>query len=255
MFWPAKESLVTGSTITSVLPDVVSPMATAGESSAKSMNSRPFTGRFTIWRSVMTVLTSVRVGSTNSEVAATSTFSSSPPGVSVKSSSAACPICKTTFFVCLPKPVNSTDTVYSPAGSAGTEYSPESELCTVLEKPVAALATVTLTLDTLPPEVSTTRPDSVAVMACPRTAGQNPRISARKKLTNAQTDFVRFITPHPRFCAENLAVSLEYTRAESVSRHSKVRFVRDLATLPSAWPGKWKSSRALVLAAQTSRYA
>src|SRR5712692_6271793 len=233
MFWPAKESLVTGSTITSVLPDVVSPMATAGESSAKSMNSRPFTGRFTIWRSVMTVLTWVRVVSSSSEVAATSTFSSTPPGVSVKSSSAACPTCKTAFLICLRKPAYSTDTVYSPAGSAGTEYSPESELCTVLEKPVAGLATVTLTLDTLQPEVSTTRPDSVAVMACPRTAGQNPRITAKRKPTSTQTDFVRFATPHPRLCAENLAVSLEYTRAEAVSRHSKAQPVRDLATLRS----------------------
>src|SRR5579884_3138714 len=32
MFWPANESLVTGSTITSVLPEVVSPMVTPGAS-------------------------------------------------------------------------------------------------------------------------------------------------------------------------------------------------------------------------------
>ena len=57
-------------------------MATAGESSAKSINSRPFTGRVTICRSVITVLTSVRVGSINSDVAATSTFSATLPGVS-----------------------------------------------------------------------------------------------------------------------------------------------------------------------------
>src|SRR5712691_4192449 len=255
MFCPAKESLVTGSTITSVLPDVVSPTATAGESSAKSMNSRPFTGRFTIWRSVMTVLTWVRVVSSSSEVAATSTLSSTPPGVSVKSSSAACPTCKTTFFVCLRKPTYSTDTLYSPAGSAGTEYSPESELCTVLEKPVAALATVTLALDTLPPEVSTNRPESVAVMACPREPGQNPRISAKKKLTSTQTDFVRFATPHPRFCAENLAVSLEYTRAEAVSRHSKARVMRGLATCRRIGSYPWEWSRAIARAAQTPRYA
>src|SRR6266571_2249744 len=67
MFWPAKESLVTGSTITSVLPDVVFPMATDGESRAKSINSRPFTGRLTFWRSVITVLSCVRVGSASSE--------------------------------------------------------------------------------------------------------------------------------------------------------------------------------------------
>src|SRR6266702_1741292 len=62
MFWPAKESLVTGSTITSVLPDVVFPMATDGESRAKSINSRPFTGRLTIWRSVITVLSCGKSG-------------------------------------------------------------------------------------------------------------------------------------------------------------------------------------------------
>src|SRR6267154_96123 len=231
MFWPAKESLVTGSTITSVLPEVVSPMATAGESSAKSINSRPFTGRFTICRSVITVLTSVRVGSTSSDVAATSTFSATLPGVSVKSSSANCPICKMTFFACLPNPANSTDTVYSPAGSAGTEYSPASELCTDLEKPVAALATVILALETLPPELSATRPESVAVMACPCSAGHNPKISAEKRLRNTQIDFVRLITPHPPLLRRNPAVSLEYTRAQAVSRHSQPQVLRDMAAL------------------------
>jgi hypothetical protein len=44
-------------------------------------------------------------------------------------------------------------------------YSPASELCTVLANPVAALAIVTLAFETLPPEVSRIRPDSVAVMA------------------------------------------------------------------------------------------
>src|SRR6267154_282177 len=220
MFWPAKESLVTGSTITSVLPEVVSPMATAGESSAKSINSRPFTGRFTICRSVITVLTSVRVGSTSSDVAATSTFSATLPGVSVKSSSANCPICKMTFFACLPNPANSTDTVYSPAGSAGTEYSPASELATVI-----------LALGTLPPELSATRPESVAVMACPCSAGHNPKISAEKRLRNTQIDFVRLITPHPPLLRRNYAVSLEYTRAEAVSRHSQPQVLRDMAAL------------------------
>jgi len=45
-----------------------------GESKAKSINSRPLTGRFTIWFSVITVLTWVRVGSASSEVASTSTL-------------------------------------------------------------------------------------------------------------------------------------------------------------------------------------
>ena len=38
-----------GSIITSVLPDVVSPMVTPGASKAKSMNCRPFTGRLSIF--------------------------------------------------------------------------------------------------------------------------------------------------------------------------------------------------------------
>src|SRR5436853_195059 len=107
MFWPAKDSLVTGSTITSVFPAVVSPMVTAGESSAKSINSRPFTGKLTIWPSVITVLTSVRVVSTRSEATATSTFWATPPGVNVKSNSATCPTCRITFLLCLPNPANS----------------------------------------------------------------------------------------------------------------------------------------------------
>src|SRR6266478_3230456 len=201
MFCPAKESLVTGSTITSVLPEVVSPMVTAGESSAKSINSRPFTGRLTIWRSVMTLLTCVRVVSITSEETATSTLSATPPGVNVKSSSAACPTCRITFLVCLPNPVNSTATAYSPAGSAGIAYSPLSELCTVRAKPVEALNIVTLALETLPPEVSTILPDRVAVMAWLRAAGAT-QMSANKHAkeiaTDTQNGWIRFFTLTPR---------------------------------------------------------
>ncbi len=155
-------------------------MVTAGESNAKLMNSRPFTGRFTIWRSVITVLTSVRVGSTSSEAAATSTFSSTPPGVNVKSNSADCPTCKTTFLLCFRNPANSTETAYSPAGKAGMKYSPFSEVCAALVNPVAALAMVTFALETLPPDVSKILPDSVAVMACPFVIGAETPISANK---------------------------------------------------------------------------
>src|SRR6266849_6999636 len=220
MFCPAKESLVTGSTITSVLPEVVSPMVTAGESSAKSINSRPFTGRLTIWRSVITLLTCVRVVSITSEETATSTLSATPPGVSVKSSSAACPTCRITFLVCLPNPVNSTTTAYSPAGSAGIAYSPLSELCTVRVKPVEALNIVTLALYTLPPEVSTILPDSVAVMAWLRAAGAT-QMSANKHTkemaTDTQNDWIRFftLTPENGSCLKaETPMWLEYIRAK-----------------------------------------
>src|SRR5713101_2712845 len=160
-------------------------MVTAGESSAKLMNSRPFTGRFTIWRSVITVLTCVRVVSTSSEVAATSTFSSTPPGVNVKSNSADCPTCKTTFLLCFRNPANSTETAYSPAGKAGMKYSPFSEVCAALANPVAALAMVTFALEMLPPDVSKILPDSVAVMACPFAIGTETQISASKHARQA----------------------------------------------------------------------
>src|SRR6266404_2382784 len=215
IFCPAKESLVTGSTITSVLPAVVSPMVTAGESSAKLMNSRPFTGRFTIWRSVITVLTCVRVVSTSSEVAATSTFSSTPPGVNVKSNSADCPTCKTTFLLCFLNPANSTETAYSPAGKAGMKYSPFSEVCAALANPVAALAMVTFALETLPPDVSKILPASVAVMACPFAIGAETPINAnkhaRQTARHTKDGLIRFITLTPNVRKQQNGV--EYIRA------------------------------------------
>jgi hypothetical protein len=69
------------------------------------------------------------------------------------------------FFVCFPKPENSTVTLYSPAGSAGMEYSPLSELCAERENPVARLEAVTFALATLPPEASEILPESVALTA------------------------------------------------------------------------------------------
>src|SRR5580693_981955 len=84
------------------------------------------------------------------------------PGVSVKPSSAAWPTCRVMFLVCFPNPENSTVTLYSPAGRAGMEYSPLSELCAERENPVARLEAVTPALATLPPEASVIFPESVA---------------------------------------------------------------------------------------------
>src|ERR1700730_115707 len=164
----------------------------------------------------MTVLTSVREGSTSSEGAATSTCSSTAPGVTVKSNSADCPTCKITFLLCLPNPAISTETVYSPAGKAGMVYSPASELCTVLENPVAALVTVTFAFETLPPEVSSTRPDNVAVMAWPFASGAAMQINvnekARKAARETHDGLTRFmkLTPKVRGTAQNV---VEYIRA------------------------------------------
>src|SRR5882724_5877580 len=146
----------------------------------------------------MTVLTSVRVVSTSSEVAPTSTFSATAPGVNAKSSSAACPTCRTTFLLCLLNPLYSTETVYSPAGNAGIVYSPLSELCAVLTNPVAELVIVTVALPTLPPEVSRILPKSVALMACPFVAGAEIQIrTSRHTARHAKDGVIRFITITP----------------------------------------------------------
>src|SRR5207245_10303231 len=80
------------------------------------------------------------------------------------------------FFVCFPKPENSTVTLYSPAGSARMVYSPLSELCAERENPVARLEAVTVALATLPPEASVIFQERVALTAWPRTdAGKHRR--------------------------------------------------------------------------------
>src|SRR5215813_13400991 len=72
-----------------------------------------------------------------------------------------------TARVCFWKPVNSAETLYSPAGRAGTEYSPSVADVTVRVTPVAEFTTVIVALETLPPEESVIRPESVALTAWP----------------------------------------------------------------------------------------
>src|SRR5260370_452422 len=72
MFCPAKESFVTGSMITSVDPEVVSPIFTPGASSAKSLNWRPLPGMYCIFCASVNGMAMVRVDS------APSSSSSSP---------------------------------------------------------------------------------------------------------------------------------------------------------------------------------
>src|SRR5690349_16462044 len=225
MFCPANESFVTGSTITSVLPDVVSPICTAGESSAKSMNSRPFTGKSTIWFCVMTVLTCVRVGSCSSEVASTSTFSATLPGVRLKSRSADCPTCSVMVFVCLPKPAKTADTEYSPAGSAGIVYSPPSDACTVRENPVALCVAATVAFAMLPPDASTTFPESVAFTACPQEfeTWKNARHSTAHATTNCKHTKFFLLTPHPRQPKSKEGLGAAYSRPQIMSRLCRLK--------------------------------
>src|SRR5260370_41124152 len=148
----------------------------------------------------MTVLTCVRVGSASSEVASTSTFCTTSPGERVKSNSAACPTWSVMFLVCFPNPENSTMTLYSPAGSAGTEYSPLSELGAERENPVATLEAVTVALAMLPPEASVIFPESVAFIAWHRAeSGELNRQAAQKmkgRIRSEKFHWLR-ITAHP----------------------------------------------------------
>src|SRR5262249_6480044 len=117
----------------------------------------------------------------------------------MKSSSAVWPTCRTTLLVCLPNPENSAVTVYSPAGSAGIEYSPPSELCTLRVNPVDVLVMVTLALATLPPEVSRTRPERVALIAwaCAEAANAecNGMKQARQTERHTAVDLILTLTP------------------------------------------------------------
>ena len=97
--------------MTSVLPEVVSPTVMPGASKAKSMNWRPFTGRLLIFLSSITWLTMVRVGSTASDVACTSTISVTEPTVREKSAAALAPICSVIFCDCFLNPECSAVTV------------------------------------------------------------------------------------------------------------------------------------------------
>src|SRR5262249_53046101 len=133
--------------------------------------------------SVITVETCVRVGSASSEVASTSTFCSTWPGDNEKSSSADWPTWRMTARVCFWKPVNSAETLYSPAGRAGTEYSPSVADVTVRVTPVAEFTTVIVGLDTLPPEESVTLPARVALTAWPNEEEEAASTTPATKMT------------------------------------------------------------------------
>ena len=188
------------------------------------MNSRPFTGKSTIWFCVITVLTCVRVGSCSSEVASTSTFSATLPGVRLKSNSAACPTCRVMALVCLPNPVKIAATAYSPAGSAGIVYSPPSDACTERENPVAVFVAVTAALAMLPPDASTIFPESVAFTACPWAfeAGKNAKLKTTKANKACRQTNCFLLTPHP-LRKESLRAA--YSVREVVSRHWRLQSV------------------------------
>src|SRR6266849_2064913 len=79
------------------------------------------------------------------------------------------------------------------------EYSPPSELCVDLEKPVATLETLIAALVILPPEASETLPERVAVMAWLRAIGTGndamKKRKARAQKNSTPNLLQRFITP------------------------------------------------------------
>src|SRR5229473_3424597 len=83
------------------------------------------------------------------------------------------------------------------------EYSPPSELCVDLEKPVATLETLIAALVILPPEASETLPERVAVMAWLRAIGTGndamKKRKARAQKNSTPNLLQRFITP-PQGC-------------------------------------------------------
>jgi hypothetical protein len=106
---------------------------------------------------------------------------------------------------------------------AGMEYSPASELCTVLVNPVDALAMLTRALETLPPDVSKILPESVAVIACPLAIGRETQKRASKHTTQTATftqGLIRFISLTPKDLRKAYGMSWSISERASGTRRN-----------------------------------